>query len=131
VNELFAWLRAQLDDDERVIRGSGDLGWLTFRQPDGSMDHTEAASYGGGVWIVASEERTGYASAEIVSCESERLAEVEAKRRILAALDADIMHANPWDGCGDNCEIKAIEWAVRMLAQPYAGRPGWHEEWRA
>lgn len=116
-DDLIAFMRARLDEADRLLRGSGDLGWLTFRQPDGSMDHTEAASFSGDVWIVAGEVREGYASAEIVSRESERLAEVEAKRRILA----EAIRLAEHDG-----EFQFLE----MLAAPYASHSDYREEWR-
>jgi hypothetical protein len=50
------------------------------------------------------------------------LAEVEAKRRMLDQLWDGV---TVWDPDG---------WAVdftKLLAQPYAGQPGWREEWRA
>jgi hypothetical protein len=52
-----------------------------------------------------------------------RLAEVEAKRRILAEYERDDPMRPPayWDG---------LTSAIVDLAQPYAGREGWREEWR-
>lgn len=85
MDDLVTWLRAMLDEDERRAEGTGDLGWLTYRRADGSMDHTEAASLAGDdeTWIVAGREAVGFASAAVVYRESRALAEVEAKRRIL------------------------------------------------
>lgn len=63
------------------------------------------------------------------------LAEVDAKRRIIdqyEQLRADVAH---WRGLGDeDAAPVATEWAygevVKMLALPYADRPGYLEEWR-
>jgi hypothetical protein len=47
------------------------------------------------------------------------LAEVEAKRKILSMYE---------DYTAERRHLGPVIWA---LAQPYAGRPGWREEWRA
>lgn len=126
MDDLPAFVRRCLDSEQQRIKGSGDLGWLTFRQPDGTMDHTEAASLHGDAWIVGGRERDGYASAQIVSRESERLAEVEAKRKILASYALFATADDPVGGYASG-----LRDAVILLAQPYAGRDGWREEWRA
>ena len=43
---LVTWLHAQLDADEEMLEGSGNLGWLTFREPNGDMRYTTAAANG-------------------------------------------------------------------------------------
>jgi hypothetical protein len=57
------------------------------------------------------------------------LAECEAKRRIVEAADGT-GHTGPWNGCGDDCEWRAIEWAVAQLAAVYADHPDYRDEWR-
>lgn len=52
------------------------------------------------------------------------LAEIEAKRRILDEAES----YSPELEHGDNGEW-AFETVVRLLAQPYADRPGWRAEW--
>jgi hypothetical protein len=61
------------------------------------------------------------------------LAECEAKRQIVEAYTIEDFHYgnSPWDGCGDDCEWKALEWALKLLALPYASHPDYREEWRA
>lgn len=120
-HELVAWLCEQIAIDQRVVDGSGDLGWLTFREPDESVHHTEAACLAAdGVWIVAGGERQGYASAKLVYRESERRADLAAKLRIIdwavQFMEGDYA---PWN-----------ETCLQLLALPYAGRPGYQQSWR-
>lgn len=101
----------------------------------------------------AEEVRTVYAM-HIARWDPARvLAEVEAKRRILDLhkpqpsqyLDGVYVPGEPvgqqCEYCaslchsysGINCETPDAPYpcpTVGLLAQPYAGRPGWHEEWR-
>ncbi len=128
---LRTWLRAQLDADERLFAGSGDVGWLTFRAADGSMDHTEVAVRSGhpddNIWIVKGEERKGWASVEIVHIEAERLADVRAKRRIL---DAEQDRVVTEGGLPERMRGHVETEVIKMLALPYAARSGYLEEWR-
>lgn len=109
VDELITWLRAQLDDDERVARAA----W-----PDCTPDDPRA-----------SDEDIRH----IARWDPARvLAEVEAKRRILDLAPAAVMRAlGTQDPDFRDGYLDAHEEAVKLLAQPYAGRPGWREEWRA
>lgn len=101
MDDLVSWLRAQLDDDERVAREAA-----------GHVDPEQCEH-------IARWDPTRV------------LAEIDAKRRIMDGLDIDINgEASPWRGCGDDCEFKAIYWAVQVLALPYADRAGYREEWR-
>jgi hypothetical protein len=69
----------------------------------------------------------------------DRLADVQAKRRVLARC-AQIIEANDVTGYPEPERFKwdpdaqffalAID-TIRDLAQPYAGREGWQEAWRA
>ncbi len=67
----------------------------------------------------------------------ERLAEVAAKRAVLDAYaEAEHLQRVGWDNDEPSkyeymAREEALEKVVRLLAQPYAGRPGWREEWRA
>lgn len=100
MDELVAWLRAQLDEDERVIQEAAE-------------DYFYAEGHGRAVyrWF----DRWAPDQPDPM------LAEVEAKRALLdwavAWLERDCA---PWNAD-----------AIRLLAQPYAGRDGWREEWRA
>jgi Family of unknown function (DUF6221) len=118
---LVAWLCAQLDADEQALAGSGNLGWLTFREPNGDMRYTTAACAGpDDLWFVDGNERTDFTSATIVHREAERLADVRSKRKLIDELIA-FMEGDyaPWN-----------DHYLRLLAQPYADRAGFRDEWR-
>jgi hypothetical protein len=57
------------------------------------------------------------------------LLECEAKRQIVAAALADD-NRDLYGGCGDDCEWKALDYAVACLALPYVDHPDYREEWR-
>jgi hypothetical protein len=108
MDELIAWLRAALDEDERVARACPHKDWPQIGNGAGAVHIAR--------WDPARV-----------------LAEVEAKRRIL-----DIHHhiecQHDRYGPGGDCAECGNEYpceTTRLLAQPYAGRPGWREEWRA
>jgi hypothetical protein len=102
MDDLVTWLRAQLDDDERVI-GAACL-------------HIDDC---GG---------SGFAS----HFDDDRLlAEVEAKRRILDLADPAVMKALGTQDPGfRDGYVAACEDAIKAIAQPYAGRDGFRDEWR-
>lgn len=64
------------------------------------------------------------------------LAEVSAKRRVLdehwapTSPHADWPTSAPSDQC-PTCNVAFPCRTLRLLAQPYAGRAGWREEWQA
>lgn len=89
MDELVTWLRARLDDDERVARAATYWGDLPLGHLASDLE------------------------AHLIHWMPPRvLAEVEAKRRILDAYE---------DETG---------YLLRLLALPYADRPGYREEWR-
>lgn len=108
MDELIAFVRAQLDEDERVARAAQEWTW----RPE------LAAEFG------SPEHIARWDPARV-------LAEVEAKRRILdeykRALDRRRQHPDDLASIG---ALLALLSAVKIAAQPYARRPGWHEEWR-
>jgi hypothetical protein len=110
MTDLVEFLRAALDEDERVALEAVDdyyyldEGEATLR----FLEHHDPARV---------------------------LAEVAAKRAIVdVCAEADAKcPADDWP------DEAGMEWAalsdqarylLRLLAQPYAGRPGWQEEWR-
>lgn len=147
MDDLVAWLRAQLDREERdanLIPGGGyrparwtahrvlDGEWAEIRQhelPHGADDdeQPEVSTAGLMVWGRNEDEHVArWDPARIV-------AEVEAKRQILVEIDRRLRHqtlkatiycpGNPDCAC-HSCLI------VKALALPYAGEPGYREEWR-
>lgn len=139
--DLVAWLRAQLDDDERAALGGrhnpsvGVLRW--------TASHSRGAE-----WLVGNgRELIGWVEGErdadhIARHDPARvLAEVDAKRRVLDLHAGDhecstIRHGVDWDGQSVE-EIDSCTWVlggdcstVRLLALPYAAHPDYREEWR-
>ncbi len=103
VDDLVTWLRAQLDDDERVAReavqwSEGAAEWANPGEPD---------------W----EHIARHGPARV-------LAEVDAKRRLLdylVALEDKALDGNWWNLDTDE--------PAKLLALPYADRPGYRDEW--
>jgi len=124
MDDLVRWLGEQLDEDERIARaatrgpwvqsGIGDYGWtVDFGRP------------GAGVETADSDQ--GLADADFIAAHhpARVLREIDAKRRIIAE------HAlNGW--VCDNGEVEQVFpcTTLRLLALPYADRPGYRDEWR-
>ena len=105
-NDLVTWLRAQLDEDER-----GVYEWI---RPEPDL-------------LLTSSLRPIHEWTERVGARRV-LAEVAAKRRLIAYLG---------DEFGSRLQIHdGIEWVdhgeimLRLLAVPFADRPGYIKEWR-
>jgi uncharacterized protein DUF6221 len=110
VEEMIAWTHQQLDADERIIReAAGDYFY--------SDGHGAAVQRWFERWNP--EDPDGM------------LAEVKAKRQILDLLAATLATSSEYFTVESCDEIDAIlaEAVLRKLAQPYAERPGWREEW--
>jgi len=147
MTDLITWLRAQLDVDERVA-GSATSGPWTNDDPL-ARDGVFAKAIEGCVVDCDYPHMGPFAvhnATHIVRWDPARvLAEVEAKRRILDLHQRVDAHAanNPSPsqqpacyGCGATFQE---EYAVpdandcpvaRLLALPYAHRPGYQEKWR-
>lgn len=123
VTDLVTFLRARLDEDERLARGADDgvIAWI------GGERH--------------------YADAEPGSCRFIRhqlpslvLREVEAKRAVLAeALDYEAGIDGEWGCCHSADAIAAGECPersvngiplLRLLAFPYSSHPDYDPSWR-
>ncbi|MGW5408999.1 DUF6221 family protein [Streptomyces spiralis] len=112
MDELVEWLRAQLDEDEQIARAAGGTWWAP-------PDLVGEVHDSGGVNIDAKLKSF---AAHIEAWDPARvLREIDAKRQILgrvlshaAVMGRDEVH---WD-------------LLRLLALPYADRPGYREEWR-
>lgn len=110
MDDLVTWLRAQLDDDEQMLRALDSTAL-------NGIDST--AGWGARAYI----ERG--------------LAEVDAKRRILddvvdeaSGLDAQVDGEFRVGRRDTKAEPYLGDVLVRLLAAPYADRPGYREEWR-
>jgi len=115
-DDLIAFMRAQLDEDERVAR-EADPAW--HRRIVSEL--ADRALYG-----IHKQVR------HLAVWEPGRvLAEVDAKRQVM---DLHPTVPEDWatDIAGDcrTCSEPAPCKTVRVLALPYADRPGYREEWR-
>lgn len=134
VDELVAFLRAALDRDEQVAREAGPGPWLALTTRDFTGGPDSALDLGGpsGRVVLAGwfdDDPIRPTEAEhIARWDPARvLAEVQAKQRIL----------DPWlpEDQRDSVDDEVIHYqlalddVIRLLAQPYAGQPGWREEW--
>ena len=121
MDDLVTWLRAQLDEDERVAKKAGEA--MGFDDPS----FPDYRTYDG--WeLEAADAFIAHLSPARV------LREVESKRRILDEvislidqLDAQI--ESEWGSGGYNStgESDAL---VKLLALPFADRPGYQEAWK-
>ncbi|WP_432010164.1 DUF6221 family protein [Streptomyces cucumeris] len=112
MDELVRWLGEQLDEDERVARECAG---------NGEWDADDIAIYGPDLAPEVRQHMAEHDPARV-------LREIDAKRRILAE------HAlNGWvcSTC-DNGEVEQVFPCptLRLLALPYADRPGYREAWR-
>ncbi|WP_326779695.1 DUF6221 family protein [Streptomyces longwoodensis] len=163
MDELVVWLRAQLDEDERIARGAtpgpwkwtrGDgspweptaSGWLDYTGEYLAGDGDGATLFGPGM--------TPHADAVHIALHDPArvLREIDAKRRIVDTYLAPGEDPHPGLPCinyegqrpihyddHESCwrHLKANEhlvrhdYVLRLLALPYADRPGYREEWRA
>lgn len=113
----LAWFRAQLDDEERVAHEVADQNSRDWAQDgEGNLYLRQPESGGSGCW------------------DSTRvLAEIEVKRKILDEIvpkidEMDATIEAEWgNGLGPTGESDQL---VKLLAQPYADRPGFPQEWR-
>lgn len=122
VDELAAFVRRQLAEDERVAReaaaNNGVWSVSTFDfGTEVAVSRDELSP------VITADGRLDRDDAEhIARWDPARvLAEVEAKRGIL-------------DECADTLgDYDDGSWlaklAIQLLAQPYAGQPGWRAEW--
>lgn len=128
--DLVAWLREQLDDDERIAwavpdhrKRRGELHWHRVESP--SLPGLVGDQCGN----VVTGVDTGRWHAEHIALHdpARALAEVAAKRKIIAECEYEIRDAQKRD-TGDGLGL--AETMLRLLALPYAGRPGWRTEWK-
>ncbi|MFD9087634.1 DUF6221 family protein [Streptomyces prasinus] len=120
MDELVQWLRAQLDEDERIARAATPGPW----EQSGIGEYGWGVSFGrAGAGVEAEDSDQGRADADhIAEHDPARvLREIDAKRRILA----DAAEYQP--GMYGYPEMKDV---LRLLALPYAGKPGYRASWR-
>jgi len=133
MDELITFLRRQLDDDERVahatlgvnvradlINGKPAPRWVS--RGDSVWDTNDIPRVKG-TWAREAEHIARWDPARV-------LAEIQAKRRILDWAEAA---QREFDRAGLRTPTPTTSepmYFAALLAQPYAGRDGWREEWR-
>jgi hypothetical protein len=132
-SDLVTWLRAQLDEDERLAKRAASLcgchppapKWLFGDEStDGRIvvadePHPEVRRKLGRRWNGSYENM--FAAEHIARWDPARaLAEVEAKRQLLDLAE--------FIGCADGFDVENM--ICELLAAPYTDRPGYREEWR-
>lgn len=150
MDELIAFVRAALDEDERVAREAPGPAWCRAIERDGEPGRWRGIK----AELVTLPDphpgdslSVGAVGATVARCDGRReaehiarwdparvLAEVEAKRRVLDRYeDARARQQDPdYSQLAADEQVSEYEdWIIPALAQPYAGRPGWQEEWRA
>jgi hypothetical protein len=136
VDDLVQWLRAQLDEDERIARAASPGPWRANAEHDEvlAVDEITAAegfALSGGQLRATVDHIAEHDPARV-------LREIDAKRRLVD------LHAKDeyYDGCvicdnGNNscgC-MSGWHWkypcdTLKILALPYADRPGYQDDWR-
>ncbi|WP_318203017.1 DUF6221 family protein [Streptomyces sp. SCL15-4] len=138
--QLVRWLGEQFDVDERIARAAcwdeqSDV-W-TVRPPQEPCERYTVVDYlGDGVVAVTPENADADGVGQHVAEWDPRrvLREIDAKRRLLELHAPGQMEYVDGDVCMV-CDVRGEEpfypcATVRLLALPYAGRPGYREEWR-
>jgi hypothetical protein len=142
MDELVRWLGEQLDEDERIARGTGQPGtsWRNFEMDGELRDDVNAGTV---AYIPVEETR-----AHISEWDPARvLREIDAKRQLLADYTVtarirdeaavrikaagnqpDAKDLETWDRA--QREVAILEGPVKLAASPLADRPGYREDWR-
>lgn len=153
--DLYTWLKAQLDDDERLARGAADsMLWHgpvkagEIWESDKGFVYTEGQVPGlrdECLWKADTPGRYTREMSELVAHHVARhdparvLREVEAKRQIVEVHQPfEVVEDPACQVCADTSDKYSDEWTreewpcltLRLLALPYADRQGYREEWR-
>jgi hypothetical protein len=136
-DELVAWLRARLDEDEQAARAArDDVSHAADPRGEWRWRGTHDALYARHIEVaVGPHGPLGEGLAEhIARWDPVRvLAEVAAKRRTIddytEARTSSQTEPNPAAQHEWEVIARVLELQVRRFASVYAGRPGWRSEW--
>ncbi|MGW0914664.1 DUF6221 family protein [Streptomyces sp. NPDC002784] len=131
MEDLKVWLRTQLDEDERIARGVEDRSapWDGQWMADGN---SAVRTVNGHVLFYRHGPdplKPGLTDHVAEHDPARVLRELDAKRRFLDSLLPDLEQADrciegEWGSSDD-----LTERTLRLLALPYAHRPGYRSEW--
>jgi hypothetical protein len=130
---ITEFLTARLDEDEAVARACGDAPWELL--PEARQVNVAAEAIRNEKWkygrmgYVASFEHVENARHVALHDPARVLADVAAKRAIVAAWAAADAAAGPYPGTDAGVEMGLFE-AIHHLASVYADHLDWREEWR-
>ena len=124
MDDLVRWLGEQLNEDERIARRAGD----SFRQigETGVIVATE----GDRAEECASANWGGVAEHIVTHDPARVLREIDAKRQLVKRYERAMENrrAHP-DDLASAGALLALHGVVKLLALPYADRPGYLKEW--
>jgi hypothetical protein len=142
-DELVQFLRERLDQDDQAARAATPGPWKLARQP--GFEWVSSAEY----WAVAdcSDADPARENAEHIARHDPArvLAEVDAKRQLMAALTSEghatlrpggstEVYCGADYGDGSPCDCgrdERVSRSLRVLASVYADHPDYRAEWRA
>ncbi|MEV0616166.1 DUF6221 family protein [Nonomuraea sp. NPDC050404] len=118
MDDLAAFLRARLDEDEQLAREAGNRHWLV---QDNTIElYPEHEDDGYMRWPTRADAR------HAANWEPARvLREVEAKRRIVERCERDLQTY-----IGTGVHVATSYLVLRMLALPHAEHPDYLEAWK-
>lgn len=134
MNDLVAWLRARLDEDERVAQAAASDPAFGYGGRWAASDHGDVvpAESHGNDWVAVGPwgGDLGDVGRHMAHHDPARvLADLDAKRRLL--------ELHPYAGllsAPESCESCAVIPGpcptLRLLALPYAPHPDYREEWK-
>ncbi|SHI67709.1 DUF6221 family protein [Streptomyces sp. 3214.6] len=138
MDDLVQWLRAQLDEDDRIARAAAEelegleLGgewWYDGQYVETVREHTMVA--------VGSQDFMDPATGRhIAEWDPARvLREIDAKRQLVCAYEEAVSAFNDSGPALTSYDrltgsVSSLRRAIELLALPYADRPGYREEWR-
>ncbi|MFD5217476.1 DUF6221 family protein [Streptomyces tendae] len=119
MNDLVQWLRAQLADDERIARAAHAPNWST--------DGRRGLHYGVEDEWITDALTTADADHMARHDPARVLREIDAKRQVIA--EHDVYGRK----LGERMDCQSLDFpcrTLRLLALPYADRPGYRPDWR-
>lgn len=139
-DELVQWLGEQLSEDERIARAVTTPGvWRVGRSHGGSTIEGEGWSVGNADDLDAAHIAEHDPARVLRETHAKRellngfIAAIRLRHKAAARLQASGGDPGPsdlrlWDQA--RLETTVLERVIRLLALPYADRPGYREEWR-